>query len=113
MVVNLRGRPRNTPVAMPTLGVRQPPPSRGNGARLRASVWRNLSQFELNDVRPGMQDESGDIEQGPRGRGRGRGGVDGTLDTDRVTLNRGGASEEAAQEAHSYYYYCKHGTLDN
>jgi hypothetical protein len=98
MVVNLRGRPRNTPVAMPTLGVRQPPPSRGNGARLRASVRRNLSQFELNDVRPGMQDESGDIEQGPRGRargrprGRGRGGVDGTLDTDRVTLNRGGAS---------------------
>jgi hypothetical protein len=41
-----------------------------------------------------MQDESGDIEQGPRGRGRGRGrgSVDGTLDTDRVTLNRGGAS---------------------
>jgi hypothetical protein len=47
---------------MPALGIeqRQPPPPRGHTPRLRASVRRNLSQFELDDV--GMEDTPGDIE---------------------------------------------------
>ena len=56
---------------MPALEQRQPPPLRGHAARLRASIRRNLSQFELDDA--DMQDAPGDIEEdvlGGRGRGR-------------------------------------------
>ncbi|KAN0070701.1 hypothetical protein V8E54_010866 [Elaphomyces granulatus] len=61
------GRPRDTPVAMPALGKlgieqRQPPPPRAHAPRLRASVRRNLSQFELDNV--GMEDAPG-LEAGP------------------------------------------------
>jgi hypothetical protein len=69
IVTTLPGRPRDTPVAMPALGIeqRQPPPPRGHAPRLRASVRRNLSQFELDDV--GMEDAPGDIEDVLDGRG--------------------------------------------
>ena len=70
IVTTLSGRPRNTPVAMPALGIeqRQPPPP-CHAPRLRASVRRNLSQFELDDV--GIEDALGDIEDVLDGRGRG------------------------------------------
>ena len=74
---------------------------------LRASVRRNLSQFELDDV--GIEDALGDIEDVLDGRGRGSRG------TARGTPTRGRphgrppeglvGREEVAQEAHNYEAY--------
>jgi len=55
---------------MPAIKQRPPPPPRGHAPRLRASVRRNLSQFELDDV--DMEDAPGNIEDVLDGRGRGR-----------------------------------------
>ncbi|KAN0069014.1 hypothetical protein V8E54_012643 [Elaphomyces granulatus] len=93
---------------MPALGIeqRQPPPP-CHAPRLRASVRRNLSQFELDDV--GIEDALGDIEDVLDGRGRGSRG------TARGTPTRGRphgrppeglvGREEVAQEAHNYEAY--------
>lgn len=89
---------------MPALGIEQrpPPPPRGHAARLRASVRRNLSQFELDDV--DMEDAAGDIEED-------------VLDAKIVEVEAGlGAAQQeglqpleglvgVAQEAHSYEAY--------
>jgi hypothetical protein len=48
---------RDTPYYFVAGTGRQPPPPRGHTPRLQASVRRNLSQFELDNV--GMEDASG------------------------------------------------------